>query len=53
MAKVYRSRKGLSFELSGGFVLVYEVDEKKDDGSWSAQPVGIQHPAIDYHFVAL
>ena len=41
MAKApdYRSSEGLSFELSGVFVLVYEVDEKKDDGSWSAQPV--------------
>ena len=42
MAKApgYRSSEGLSFELSGVFVLVYEVDEKKDGGSWSAQPVG-------------
>ena len=38
-ATVYRSRKGLSFELSGVFVLVYEVGEEKDDASWSAQPV--------------
>ena len=36
MAKApgYRSSEGLSFELSGVFVLVYEVDEKTDDGSW-------------------
>ena len=38
-APVYRSSEGLSFELSGVFVLVYKVGEKKDDGSWSAQPV--------------
>ena len=35
----YRSSEGLSFELSGVFVLVYEVDEKKDGASCPAQPV--------------
>ena len=28
----YRSSEGLSFQLSGVFVLVYELDEKKDGG---------------------
>ena len=43
MAKApdYRSSEGLSFELSGVFVLIYKVGGKKDDGSWSAQPVGL------------
>ena len=42
MAKApdHRTSEGLSFELSGVFVLVYKVDEKKDGGSWSAQPYG-------------
>ena len=39
MAEVYRSRKGLSFELSGVFVLVYEVDEKNYAASCLAQLV--------------
>ena len=48
MAKApdYRSSEGLSFELSGVFVLVYEVDEKKDDGSWPAQPVPVSRAFI-------
>ena len=33
--------------MFGVFVLVYEVDEKKDDRSWPAQPVlGIQRVSI-------
>ena len=41
MAKApdYRSSEGLSFELSGVFVLVHELGEQKDGGSWPAQPI--------------
>ena len=38
MATVYRSRKGLSFELSGVFVPIYEVNEKNHAASCAAQP---------------
>ena len=46
-SRLYRSRIGLSFELSGVFVLVQEVNEKNYAASCAAQPVLLwQHVRI-------
>ena len=38
MATIYRSRRGLSFDPSGVFVPIYEVNEKNHAASCLAQP---------------